>query len=706
MNLSPDQTSVINAPLNAKIFLEGPAGSGKTAAGVERLLAFMAHNVPGSSILVMLPQRVLAAPYKQALLTPGVAAGGQVSVVTMAGLARRTVELFWPLAAESAGFTSPDQPPIFLNLETALYYMSRIVRPLLEKGYFETVTIDRNRLYQQILDNLNKAAVVGFPLAQIAGRLGDAWGGDPAQKRVFTDAQDCADRFRSYCLAHNLLDFSLLVEVFTHYIWPVPACRDYLLGTYRHLIADNIEEDTPVVHDLLLDWLPHFDSALVIYDQEGGYRSFLGADPQGALRLRETCDLQLTFEGSFVTSEPVAELARELSDAIDHQPGQEIPKRSTLPEALAFEHHRFFPQMLDWVAAQIADLVNEEGVSPGEIAVLAPTLSDALRFSLAHRLEAYGIASRAHRPSRSLREEAATRCLLTLACLAHPEWELLPAKVDLTYALIQSIAGLDLVRAQLLVDIVYRPQQGLPVLTSFGKIKPDVQERITYPLGERYERLRLWLEEYRQGMPADLDQFMSRLSGEMLSQPGYAFHDDLNAGEVAANLIESIQNFRWSVGPALQEEGILTGKEYTLVMRDGIIAAQYMRSWQSPGNDAPEGAVLLAPVYAFLVSNRPVEVQFWLDIGSQDWFERLHQPVTHPYVLSRRWQPGKVWDADDEFAAAQASLHRLTAGLLRRCRRRVYLGISELSEQGYEQRSPLLTAIRRVLRHSNPTPVL
>ena len=39
--------------------------------------------------------------------------------------------------------------------------------------------------------------------------------------------------------------------------------------------------------------------------------------------------------------------------------------------------------------------------------------------------------------------------------------------------------------------------------------------------------------------------------------------------------------------------------------------------------------------------NRPVTVQFWLDVGSSGWYERLDQPLTHPQVLSRemaRWQ--------------------------------------------------------------------
>jgi hypothetical protein len=34
---------------------------------------------------------------------------------------------------------------------------------------------------------------------------------------------------------------------------------------------------------------------------------------------------------------------------------------------------------------------------------------------------------------------------------------------------------------------------------------------------------------------------------------------------------------------------------------------------------------------------------------------------------------------------------------LQRCRERVYLGLSELGEQGYETRGPLLQALQRVL---------
>jgi hypothetical protein len=192
-----------------------------------------------------------------------------------------------------------------------------------------------------------------------------------------------------------------------------------------------------------------------------------------------------------------------------------------------------------------------------------------------------------------------------------------------------------------------------------------------------------------------LDHFLSRLFGEVLAQPGFGFHRDLDAGRVAANLIESVRKFRWVIDEDL-EEGQMLGREYLHMVREGVVAAQYIRSWAVQ----PEEAVLLAPAYTFLMSNRPVDVQFWLNVGGRGWWERLYQPLTHPYVLSRHWPKGQPWTDEYEFEVRQNALHRLVQGLIRRCRRAVYLGLSELGEQGFEQQGPLLRAIQRVLRES------
>jgi len=127
-------------------------------------------------------------------------------------------------------------------------------------------------------------------------------------------------------------------------------------------------------------------------------------------------------------------------------------------------------------------------------------------------------------------------------------------------------------------------------------------------------------------------------------------------------------------------------------MEEGVIAAQYIRSWQA----LDEEAILLAPAYTFLMRNRAVDYQFWLDVGSYGWHERVYQPVTHPYVLNRNWPLGRYWTDMDEVEQSRESLYRLVSGLLRRCRKSVILSMSELSEAGFENEGLLVRALQTV----------
>jgi hypothetical protein len=698
--LTDTQLSTAEAPLDRSLFLYGPAMTGKTTAGTERILYLLENGVPGDSILVLVPQRTLAEPYRQALQRPDRPSSSQVTILTIGGLAKRTLELYWPLIAAETGLASPDLPPRYLTMETAQYYMATIVRPLIEQeGFFESVTMRRNRIYSQILDNLNKAAVVGFPHTEIGERLQEAWLGDPGQARIYADVQECATRFRTFCLEHNLLDFSLQTELFRDFIWPHPVCRDSLTGRFHHLIADNIEEDVPLTHDVLRAWLPDLDSALLIYDQGAGYRRFLGADPVSGFALRESCAQQIRASRPMVAAPEIRSLKTNLNEAL-----QNLPLTVPHPEApsrQAFTIHslQYYPEMLTWVADQVQELIEAEHTPPGEIVILAPFLSDALRFSLRERFQERGIPSRSHRPSRALREEPATNCLLTLAAIAHPQWQIPPSSHDVTCALLQTLKGIDLLRARLLTQITYRTKNGQPRLTDFDQIQPETQERITYQIGLTYQKLKDWIYAYTQNDPIPLDHFLSRLFGEVLSQPEFGFHDSLDQGEVTANLIESIQKFRWAVGETFQNHDFSLGQEYLHMVQDGVIAAQYVKRWTSP----PDDAVFMAPAYTFLMNNRPVDVQFWLDVGSQSWYERIFQPLTHPYVLSRNWERGDSWTDTDEWQVTQSRLQHLVGGLLSRCRRQIFLGVTQLNEQGYEQKGKLLQAVNRILRHHRET---
>lgn len=694
MELSNLQREVITLPLDTQVFVEGPAGTGKTTAGVSRLTHMLESGVPAQDVLVITPQRTLALPYLNVLKGAGLTAGGRVEITTLAGLAQEAITLFYPLVADMYATQKPDQPPVFLSLETAQYYMAHLLDEVIEReNLFESVTLDRQRLYSQILDNMNKAALIGFPIGEISARLKASVIGDETQRRIYDDVQTCALLFREFCLSHHLMDFSLQIEVFTRHLWHHETCRGYFTERYRHLIVDNVEEDTPAAHDLLRDWLPVCDSALILYDYDAGFRRFLGADERSGYSLRDHCARVVTFTESFVTPPALMDFDQALNDVL-HQAmagADEAPPTVDLRDAVVFENFRYYPEMVDSVVDSVSSLVLEHGVPPREIVIAAPYVSDALQFSLVNRLNQRGIPVRTHRPSRALREENAAVCLLTLAQLSHPQWQLAPSAFDVTQALTLAVDGLDPVRAQLLVNYLY--DRSLCRLHPFDVLTPEVQGRVTYLVGERYEILRRWVETYQVGEPMALDHFWSHLFGEVLSQEGFGFHSDYAAAEITANFVDSARGFRQTV-VTLPDESAALAKEYVEIVNRGLLADQYLRSWDFDQQDA----VLIAPAYSFLVRNTPVDYQFWLNISAPGWSERLYQPLTHPYVLSRHWPVGRVWSDADEVTVTRDMLYRVMAGLLRRCRKGVYMVYSVLGEQGTEQRGLLLEVMQEILR--------
>lgn len=713
LELSPDQAALAAAPLDDKTLLRGPAGTGRTTVGVGRLAHLLLSGVPGDAITVMVPQRTLAAPYyallngDHALIPPeGFPPGSRPNIVTLGGMARRAVDLFWPLAAEAAGFARPTSRPTFLTLEAAGFFMARLVGPVIAReGLFDSVKIEPGRLYSQIIDNLNKSAVVGtFSHEQIGERLKSAWNGDREQLRMYDDVQASASLFRAFCLEHNLLDFSLQVEVFMRHLWPLEPVQTWLTRSGAAVIADNIEEDTPAAHRVLAALTTGAQTALHIYDEDAGFRAFLGADETDALRLEAVCDRTVRLDASFVSTPELGAFAAEMAHGLDF----DVPLPETDPRAGLVNLRpgrpapliRYFTDMIADCVERIASLV-QDGTPPGEIVVLAPYMTDALRFSLMNRLETLGVPVRSHRPSRSLRQEPAAQAMLTLASLAHPHWGMTPTPFDVSYALMRGIYDMDLVRARLLTRQVYRVVDGVVELRPFDALDAVLQGRITYVLGGRYEALRAWLLAYSEADDeAPLDHFFSRLFGEVLSQPGFGFQladdvPDKDAATVAANLVESARKFRQMLeSSGTLAEGESSGQVYAMMVQDGVIANQYLGAWQVQQADA----VLVAPAYTFLLSNRPVDYQFWLNVGGGAWAERLFQPLTNPDVLSLAWPEGARWTDDLELAASRSDLHRLVTGLVRRCRRGIYLGYSDLGEQGYEQRGVLLQLVQRMLK--------
>ena len=684
-SLNDEQEAVIKAPIERSIFLFGASGTGKTTAAFGRLEKLL-HHYPGYKILIIAPQQSLANPYRQFLSGKSSHNGSLPTVTTVSGLSRGLIRKFWPLISSKIGFKPPEKPPNFLSLETAQYCVSKIVDPLLENGYFQSVTIERNRLFSQILDNLNKTALAGIPIDEIALRLKSTSNNTPTSHIAFDQVQECARKFREYCLGNNLIDFSLLVSSFRNHLWPLETCRNYLYTRYNALIADNLEEDTPFAQELIKDWIKSFKSALLIYDEGGGYRTFLGADAEEAFNLKEECQTSHHFMEEFTISENLKNFRLGLNACIQKKKndsiGYEIPPRSE------FVLYSFYPEMISGTCIKIRKLI-DEGIQPKDIVILSPYLSDSLKFSMTEKLKSLDVPIITSRPSRMYVNAPEVKAILIFAKLSHPKWKMKISFFEFRHSIMQFIPDLDVIRADLIAKTLFSRNENECPIRSFDAINNiQLKERITFQFGEKIEALRNWLIDYLKNEPKPLDIFFQNLYGQLLSQKGFQFHNDFDAAHSIAKLIQSVQSFRLFSREVFGYDFALIGKEYIQNVELGLIPSAFNNL------SVDDNAVLIAPAHTFLMENRSVAFQFWLDVGSLGWWERLYQPLTNPYVFRKSWRRGSIWTEKEEYETNQQVMGQLVNGLLNRCTVGVTAASVQINEYGSKNHGPLLQAIQ------------
>ena len=663
-------------------FLSGPSGSGRQQAVMGRLRYLLSNRIPGHHILLLVPDRATGIEIRAELAALQTEPFGPVDPQTYYSMAARFTRLFWPLIAVEAGFADPRLPPVLLNYEMAQHLLGQLIQPLLNKGYFAELSLRPQRIISQLIDNLNRAAVNGYPIAEVESRLAAAWTGDPDRLRYYEQGQECIDLFRSHCLKYGLLDLSLSVSIFTQLCTTKPFWS-FVVRRYRHVVADQVEETVPVAQDMVRRLLGECQSSLLCCDPEGGYRSFLGSDPAGAAKLGGLCRKRVDLSSAAGATKVVSFLNAVAGEL---QQGAAIDLANGETGFVRLVRTRYRVEMIRQIGREIS-VLKKQGTAPGEIAVVAPFADGGLRFMLDQVLSEAGIAFKIVRRYENLFEEPIVRSGIAVAMLAHLRWGRKPTTYEVAEAF-AAILKCDPIRGRLAANHLYDPRSG-----SLKK-RVDLDETVALRLGERlltaFDALKRWLDEYL-ALPADhIDHFLRRLFNEPFLQAGLESHDV----EIFSKLVASAAAFRRTapcMGLGVEE----IGEGYIAMLAEGIVAAQYV---VDSGIETDADAVtLIAPVYTYLLSHQRARVQFWLDIGSPYWWEPLHQPLTNHQVLARNWSGDEKWTDLIDYRRRNRTLLRLLRGLVRRCDEGIYLCNSELDAGGNSQQGPLLFTAERVL---------
>ncbi len=681
MELAPIQIAVAEA--TGSSLLLGPAGCGKSTALQQRLVQLLAGGEPAYTVLGIVAEPEHSQGFLDWLQQSGLGPYADLNITTFNTLAREMVSLFWPLIARPAGFARPYQPPTFLTYDLAQLLMWQVIEPMIDAGAFATLRLRPQQIVSQLLDTLNRAALNGLTIEEATARQVVSWAEAEEQRLLIQEAASAAGQFRRRCLSGGMLDLSLVIDVFNRQLLGHPEFRRYFSERYRHLLVDNVEEQTPVGQEFVARLMTAAETTTIVYDAGGGYKRFLAADPAGANKFYDLCANLFEFELSYTSSPPLLGLSNRIENQLM---GARLPESgvdSAIIERIVTRYRR---EMVEALADRLAHLV-DEGLPTNEIAIVAPYLDGALRYSLTQALQAAGLPYYLLRRRSSPREEPRVRAWLTWLALGHPGWGIRPAAYDVAEAFQLSIEGLDPVRARLLTDHIYVAETGQ--LLAGDTLPAGIADRIGPDLLQRVDILQAWLAEEGNGRHA-LDAFLHRLFNDLLAGPIFRSQPDLAAAAICDWLVRAAGRLL----AAARSMGLTTEAEVGSTFINGIYNGLVTANPPEFGEPPDLDGVLISTIYGYLLSGRPVDVQVWLETAATGWWDIPRQPLSNAFVLAQSWPEGRPWTMEEDFKIRNQLLSRIVRGLTGRCRGGVILATSELDRRGLRQDGPLWRALQ------------
>jgi hypothetical protein len=670
--------------------LVGPAGTGKTTALHHRLLHLLREGEQAYTILGLVVEEEDRALFFQFLHEQEAGPYADLTITSYPRLAREMVSLFWPLVARPAGFIHPHQPPAFLTYDLAQLLLWRLLAPMLEAGAFADLRLRPQQIVSQILDTVNRAALNRLTLEEAADRQRETWPGDADHLRHLREAATAAELFRRHCLEHSLLDHSLTVRVFDTQLVNHSEFRRYFSERFRHLLVDNVEEQTPAGQHFIATLMNATESTTIAYDAGGGYKRFLSSDPAGARRFHELAEETVRFEQPFTTTEPLQHLSNLVENYLVG--GQRRPADRAAEAVLGLATGRYRRDMVNRLLPLLQRLIHTDGIGPEEIAIIAPYLDGALRYMLEQALHEAGIPYRVLRRKSSLRDEPRIRAWLTWLALAHPGWEFSPSTYDVGEALALSIAGLDPARAALLAEHLYDAEEG--TLQPADTLAEQIVERAGAGHVAATEKLRLWLAEH---VNIPLDAFLQQLWDELLAQPPFRDVPDKAGAAVSDWLVRLAGRLHRDARRMGLEDAAAEGRAFLQAINEGLVTADPPELGEPPD----ESGVIVATMYAYLLAGETTSVQVWLETSGSGWWDVPRQPLSNAFVLAQSWPRDQQWTMDEDFRVRNELLSRLVRGLVARCRHGVVLAASELDRRGQRQEGPLWRALQPLIqRHA------
>lgn len=649
-----------------RIMFCGPTGSGKTSRLRDIYHKLLDGGVSSDNIQVFVLNRRQAAWWKDHI---HVTRSGSLHINTYFSFVRRELQRFWHVAEAGLTDGQPVLEPVFLTMETAQYLMELCIEEMRRQGRFldEGFRSRPARMAIQLTETMQIAAISRLDARDIAQRLKSAWGDKTEPPVVYDDVRETIELYRRRCLTNRMLDYALSLELYNTVLLKNEEYQRWLRENMRYLLVDDTEEILPAAFECIMTILPHVESAAFAYCTDGGHSIFFGAHPELAKeKLMPLCTVE-HLPGSYTSSDICGVWGTTLAARVW---GEDAP---SVEQNIVIQHvaEDLRGTMIDQVGESILHLL-ATGVSPKDIAVVAPFVDKVLEHQLRYKLGLHGYALLHTSGSKRLIELPFSRALLTLLQLLHPQWQQCPTAVDTAQAL-AVLLDLDPIRSMLLAEYIGEK----------GWTDIDVQAvrgRVGYAAAQDFGFLCRQLADLRE--PVSIDEIVRRIFTRLL----YPLGPSAENLQGCRMLAEAARDFVIFAQAARLDQA---GWHFVQMVQRGTIAADRLSTLP-----ADPAAVVLTTAYALLMNKGTAfAYQYWLDVSRDAWYRSDAKELTNPHVLSLRWQEGQLWTDLLNDRLRREKTARTVQGLARRCRNGLIVAESACDSYGSEREGELAALI-------------
>lgn len=660
-----------------KVVLFGGTGTGKTKKLMNKYKSLIEEDgIKSEEILVLLMNRNQSLSWRE---NSDINISGRIIRTSFFGFVQEEITTFYPIILkEVEDIKTASIRPVFLTFETSQYLLSMLIeRSRNLSDAFFSISDKDSRIAIDISSNFVKAAASNLSYKDIGTRLYNALELQTEEKKmVFSEVDKIIEGYRRRCLECGVMDFAMAIDFYNTILLKNKEYLDSLKNRFKYLIVDNLEEAVPSEVDFISMFLEIVEGATLSYNFDGGYGSIFGANKEYVEEtIIRNCKIINLENEPFTCKKEMVEFSDMLYNGIVDN-NKKIKLKPDNVNIIRMPENILRSDMLDDTAKYIMKLLNE-GYKPSDIAIVSTFADIVTEYVLQSRTKNSGTKiTNIARKSRFI-DNKFVYAMITLAYLCHPNEKIIPTKDDVR-ALVNMLLDLDPVRSSILAEIIcnQNPFANFPSVES-----EEIISRIGYSNVKRYNFIRDWINNYRNGEKLDIDIFLERVFTEILLVYGATEEDIIDI----KRLIDSAHNFKITIS---RFNTIDVNSGFLLMIKNGVKSAESIFDMEEREGD---NEIVLCTPMTYLSNSLKHKVILLIGASSTHWIPRCAKEISNPYIFTPTWNLSDTYTEDIEEENQKKNVAVLLRALIRRCSDRFVTFESRYSSDGFENDGILTT---------------